>query len=122
MIKTFKMKLYPGMEEEYERRHNELWPEMIDMIHAHGGRNYTIALDPDTLTLFGYIEIDDPERWAARRRYGHQPEVVGLHGRHHGDQRGQLAGLRRPARAVPHGLGAESACASRRSARAIPTA
>lgn len=34
MIKTFKMKLYPGMEEEYERRHNELWPEMIDMIHA----------------------------------------------------------------------------------------
>ena len=65
MIKTFKMKLYPGMEEEYERRHNELWPEMIDMIHAHGGRNYTIALDPDTLTLFGYIEIDAPERWAA---------------------------------------------------------
>lgn len=64
MIKTFKMKLYPGMEEEYERRHNELWPEMIDMIHEHGGRNYTIALDPDTLTLFGYIEIDDPELWA----------------------------------------------------------
>ena len=65
MIKTITTKLYPGMEEEYERRHNELWPEMIDMIHAHGGRNYTIALDPDTLTLFGYIEIDDPERWAA---------------------------------------------------------
>lgn len=65
MIKTFKMKLYPGMKEEYERRHNELWPEMIDMIHEHGGRNYTIALDPDTLTLFGYIEVDDPERWAA---------------------------------------------------------
>ena len=34
MIKTFKMKLYPGMEEEYERRHNELWPEMIDMIQV----------------------------------------------------------------------------------------
>lgn len=64
MIKTFKMQLYPGMEDEYERRHNELWPEMIDMIHEHGGRNYTIALDPDTLTLFGYIEIDDPEKWA----------------------------------------------------------
>ena len=39
----------------------ELRAEMIDMIHEHGGRNYTIALDPDTLTLFGYIEIDDPE-------------------------------------------------------------
>ena len=29
MIKTFKMKLYPGMEEEYERRHNELWLSLI---------------------------------------------------------------------------------------------
>ena len=33
MIKGFKMKLYEGQEEEYERRHNLLWPEMKDMIH-----------------------------------------------------------------------------------------
>ncbi len=64
MIKGFKMKLYPGMEEEYERRHNLLWPEMKDMIHAHGGKNYTIFLDRETLTLFGYIELDDPELWS----------------------------------------------------------
>ena len=56
--------LYPGMEEEYERRHNLLWPEMKDMIHDHGGKNYTIFLDRETLTLFGYIEIDSPELWA----------------------------------------------------------
>ena len=64
MIKTFKMKLYPGQEKEYERRHNELWPEMIDMIHEHGGKNYTICLDPESLTLFGYIEIEDEKKWA----------------------------------------------------------
>lgn len=58
------MKLYPGQEAEYERRHSLLWPEMKDMIHAHGGKNYTIFLDRDTLTLFGYIEIEDPELWA----------------------------------------------------------
>ena len=58
------MKLYPGQEAEYERRHNLLWPEMKDMIHAHGGKNYTIFLDRETLTLFGYIEIEDPELWA----------------------------------------------------------
>ena len=34
--KGFKMKLYEGMAEEYEKRHNELWPEMKDMIHEHG--------------------------------------------------------------------------------------
>ena len=50
------MKLYEGQEAEYERRHNLLWPEMKDMIHQHGGRNYTIFLDRETLTLFGYIE------------------------------------------------------------------
>ena len=45
MIKGFKMKLYPGMEAEYEKRHNQLWPEMKDMIHEHGGKNYSIFLD-----------------------------------------------------------------------------
>ena len=64
MIKAFKMKLHPGMEAEYERRHNELWPEMIDMIHQHGGSDYTIALDPETLTLFGCIRIEDEALWA----------------------------------------------------------
>ena len=64
MIIGFKMKLYPGMEEEYERRHNLLWPEMQDSIHAHGGWNYSIFLDRETLTLFGSIEVDSPEEWA----------------------------------------------------------
>ena len=63
MIKGFKMKLYPGMAEEYERRHNLLWTEMKDMIHEYGGKNYSIFLDEETLTLFGYIEIDDEELW-----------------------------------------------------------
>lgn len=63
MYKAFKMKLYPGFEEEYERRHNELWPEMREMIHTHGGKNYSIFLDRETLTLFGYIEIDNEELW-----------------------------------------------------------
>lgn len=62
--KGFKMKLYPGMETEYEKRHNELWPEMQDMIHEYGGHNYSIYLDKETLTLFGYIEVEDEERWA----------------------------------------------------------
>ena len=65
MIKGFKMKLFPGMEEEYEKRHNALWPEMKDMIHEYGGKNYSIFLDKETLTLFGYIEIESEERWAA---------------------------------------------------------
>ncbi|OXM99853.1 L-rhamnose mutarotase [Bifidobacterium vansinderenii] len=62
--KTFKMHLYPGMVEEYAKRHNELWPEMKEMIHEYGGHNYTISFDAETNTLFGYIEVEDEERWA----------------------------------------------------------
>jgi len=63
MIKGFKMQLNPGQTAEYEKRHNELWPEMVDMIHDHGGKNYSIFLDAETSTLFGYIEIEDEARW-----------------------------------------------------------
>lgn len=64
MIKAFKIKLYPGQEQEYKRRHDQLWPEMVEMIHAHGGRNYSIFLDENTLTLFAVIEIEGEELWA----------------------------------------------------------
>ena len=63
MVKGFKMKLYEGMEAEYEKRHNELWPEMKEMIHEYGGKNYSIFLDKETLCLFGYIELEDEEKW-----------------------------------------------------------
>ena len=64
MLLGFKMKLCEGMEEEYTKRHNELWPEMIDMLHAHGGKNYSIFLDRETNVLYGSIEILDEELWA----------------------------------------------------------
>jgi L-rhamnose mutarotase len=63
MIKGFKMKLFPGMEEEYKKRHDALWPEMIEMIHEYGGKNYSIFLDRETNTLFGYLEIENEEKW-----------------------------------------------------------
>jgi L-rhamnose mutarotase len=62
--KGFKMKLYPGQEAEYEKRHNELWPEMAAMIHEHGGSNYTIFLDKENNVLYGYLELEDEEKWS----------------------------------------------------------
>ena len=62
--RAFKMKLYAGMEEEYEKRHRALWPEMKEMINEYGGTNYSIFLDRETLTLFGYIELESKEKWS----------------------------------------------------------
>ena len=59
---AFKMKLHPGQEAEYRRRHDDLWPELSDLLTSAGIRNYSIFLDPDTLALFGVLDIDDPSR------------------------------------------------------------
>lgn len=64
MIKGFKMRLFAGQEKEYEKRHNLLWPEMKEMIHEYGGKNYSIFLDKESNILYGYIEIESNERWA----------------------------------------------------------
>lgn len=64
MRKAFKMRLYPGMAQEYERRHQALWPEMKEMIHAYGGHNYSIFLDDETNILYGYLEVEDEARWS----------------------------------------------------------
>jgi L-rhamnose mutarotase len=37
---------------------------MQDIIHEHGGKNYSIFLDKETNILFGYIEIEDEVLWA----------------------------------------------------------
>ena len=61
--KAFKMKLYDGMQQEYKKRHDELWEEMKDMIHQYGGSNYSIFLDEETNILYGYIELESEELW-----------------------------------------------------------
>lgn len=52
----FKMKLNPGMREEYRKRHSEIWPELVNLLKKEGIRNYSIYLDEETNTLFAYQE------------------------------------------------------------------
>jgi L-rhamnose mutarotase len=47
----------PGYEDEYRKRHDELWPEMDAALRASGIRNYHIFRHG--LTLIGYFETDD---------------------------------------------------------------
>ncbi|MBL7699114.1 MAG: L-rhamnose mutarotase [Chitinophagaceae bacterium] len=55
---AFKMKLKPGFEEEYKKRHDELWPEMAELIKQSGVAQYSIFLDSETNILFGYLQRD----------------------------------------------------------------
>lgn len=52
---AFRMVLNPGMREEYERRHREIWPELVDALHNAGVRDYRIFLDAETDHLFAVL-------------------------------------------------------------------
>lgn len=56
---AFTMQLKPGYEEEYQRRHDKIWPEMVTVLHQAGISNYSIFLDEATLRLFAYLEVND---------------------------------------------------------------
>lgn len=56
---AFTMKLKPGFEKEYKKRHDEIWPELEQVLSESGIQKYVIYLDEDTGTLFAYQELDD---------------------------------------------------------------
>jgi L-rhamnose mutarotase len=72
----FTFDLYPGAEEEYKRRHDEIWPELVEAIEQAGIRNYTLfrrgtqviayaECHPDVATAFGKVGATDVNRrWA----------------------------------------------------------
>lgn len=57
------MKVFSGFHDEYKRRHDEIWPEMVEMLNKYGAKSYSIFLDPESNNLFAYLEIEDEELW-----------------------------------------------------------
>ena len=57
------MRVLPGRETEYRRRHEAVWPELLADLRAAGARNYSIFLNGSD--LFGYLEVDDLGRFQA---------------------------------------------------------
>jgi L-rhamnose mutarotase len=54
------MQLFKGKEAEYKRRHDELWPDLAQLLKETGISNYSIFLDENDGALFGVLDIDDP--------------------------------------------------------------
>jgi L-rhamnose mutarotase len=73
----FTFEIRPGTEDEYKRRHDEIWPELVDAIKDAGFVNYSlfrrgtqivayVECHPDVATAFaqlGPTEVN--QRWAA---------------------------------------------------------
>ena len=56
---AFKMKLNSGCEDEYKKRHDEIWSELKELLKQAGIKDYSIFLDEETNNLFAYLTIDD---------------------------------------------------------------
>ena len=58
---AFKMKIFNGVEEEYKKRHDEIWPELKELLISSGIHDYSIFLDESTNSLFGILKVENAE-------------------------------------------------------------
>ena len=101
---AFKMKLNPGMEDEYRRRHDEIWPELTELLKDAGVEDYSIHLDRESgIALRRSMAAGRPSHGGSARPSGDEA-LVGLHGRHHGDESRQLTGRKAAGDRLPYGL------------------
>jgi L-rhamnose mutarotase len=80
---AFKMKLNPDMRDEYKKRHDEIWPELIALLKDAGVSDYSIHLDAETNTLFGVLwRRDDhgmnslPDHPVMKRWWAHMADIM----------------------------------------------
>lgn len=77
------MKLKPGCEAEYQKRHDEIWPELSQVLTDAGISDYSIFLDEETLTLFavqklaeGNTAADLPDDPVVRRWWNYMADLM----------------------------------------------
>lgn len=54
---AFKMHLKKGQKATYEKRHQEIWPELKQLLKEAGIGEYAIFLDEETHTLFAFQKV-----------------------------------------------------------------
>ena len=80
---AFRMNLNPGQAAEYEKRHDEIFPEMVEVLKSAGISDYSIWLDPDTNYLFAILTRSDdhtmvelPQHEVVKRWWKHMAEIM----------------------------------------------
>ena len=80
---AFRMQLKPGVTAEYKKRHDEIWPELAQLLSDSGIHDYSIFLDEETLHLFAVLKLREPNRREAlphhplmRRWWDHMKDLM----------------------------------------------
>lgn len=54
---AFKMKLKPGMVDQYRLKHQMIWPELKTLLKENGISEYSIFFDRETQSLFAFQKL-----------------------------------------------------------------
>jgi len=80
---AFRMNLNPGQAAEYEKRHDEIFPELTQALRDAGVSDYTIWLDPEDNHLFGILTRTDdhtmdklPDTEIMKRWWKHMADIM----------------------------------------------
>jgi len=80
---AFRMNLYPGFAAEYEKRHDEIFPELAQALKDAGVSDYSIWHDPESNHLFGILTRTDdhtldalPDTEIMKRWWAHMADVM----------------------------------------------
>jgi L-rhamnose mutarotase len=83
---AFRMFLNPGQVAEYRRRHDAIWPELVDLLRSAGVRDYSIFLDEEHSVLFAVLRHPEvhglaalPQHPVMRRWWGHMADLMRTH-------------------------------------------
>lgn len=83
---AFKMRLHQGCEDEYRRRHDEIWPELVALLKDAGISDYSIHLDRETNILFGVLWRSDdhqmdnlPTHDVMKKWWAHMADIMDSH-------------------------------------------
>ncbi|EPX87067.1 L-rhamnose mutarotase [Salipiger mucosus] len=80
---AFRMTLLPSMAEEYKRRHDAIWPELVELLRGAGVQDYSIHIDPETNALFAVLwrredhDMDDlPSHPVMQKWWAHMGDIM----------------------------------------------
>ena len=83
---AFKMRLNPGCQEEYRKRHDAIWPELVTLLKDAGISDYSIHLDEETHILFGVLWRKDDHAMDAlpatdimQKWWAHMADIMETH-------------------------------------------
>lgn len=83
---VFRMNLFEGQAAEYEKRHDEIFPELSKALKDAGVSDYTIWLDPESNHLFGILTRTDdhtmdklPDTEIMKRWWAHMADIMETH-------------------------------------------